>query len=55
MSYDETRNLRLTDDGKITLEGWAEVDSEANKCKRASIDLESGEILSCQDTACRIY
>jgi len=55
MSYDETRNLRLTEDGKITLQAWAEIDSEANKCKRASLDLESGEILSCQDTACRIY
>ena len=55
MNYDETRSLILTRDGKITLEAWAEIDSKANKCKSATINLESGEMISCQDTPCVIY
>lgn len=47
-------NVRFTDEGRLTLSAWAEVDVKANKCKYATVDLESGEILSCQDSACWI-
>jgi hypothetical protein len=45
-------NVRFTDEGRLTLPAWAEIDVKANKPKRAAVDLESGEILSCQDWAC---
>ncbi len=47
-------NLRITDDGNIVLDVHAEINQNANQCKFARIDLENGNILSCQDTPCFI-
>lgn len=53
VDFDE-RNLILTDDGKVILYTRAIIDSKANRCKRANIDLESGEIVFCRDDVCAI-
>ena len=45
-------NVRMDDRGRLSLTAWAEIDLKANKCKYATVDLESGEILSCQDSVC---
>jgi hypothetical protein len=53
MQFDES-NVRITQSDRLELEAWAELDVQANKCKRATLDLESGEILACEDWACAI-
>jgi hypothetical protein len=45
-------NVRTDDRGRLSLTAWAEIDRAANKCKTATVDLESGEVLSCQDSVC---
>jgi hypothetical protein len=45
-------DVRIDDRGSLILAAWTEIDRAANKCKHATVDLESGEILSCQDSVC---
>jgi hypothetical protein len=47
----DVRRVRITEAGRLELEAWAEVDAQANHCRQAMLDLESGEILSCKDVA----
>ena len=55
MTFDESKDVRLSDiNGKLILEAW-EKSLVSNKCKKTELDLETGEILSCQDTACILY
>ncbi|MDD4955398.1 MAG: hypothetical protein PHP17_05120 [Candidatus Omnitrophica bacterium] len=44
----------LTNEGKLALQGSAIVSEKDNKCKWASVDLETGKLLDCRDTACFI-
>lgn len=45
----------LNIDGKWVLHGFAVISDEKNQAKGGSVDLETGEVLECFDTACRIY
>ena len=54
LAFDESRDLRCQD-GRLVLEAAAQIDLQANQCKQARLDLETGEILECADTACVIY
>jgi len=53
------KNLRLGGEnhfnGRLILNSRGEVDLANNKCKKAELDLESGELLSCTDQACYVY
>jgi hypothetical protein len=42
----------LTKEGRLVLKGSGIVSQKDNKCKWADVDLETGEILECYDTAC---
>ena len=53
MRLDRAR-VQLTPAGRLELETSAEVDRQANLCRQANLDLESGEILSCRDQGCKI-
>ena len=52
MRYDPQRNIRIDQD-RLILEAYAEVDTAANRCKMARLDLESG-VIQCADIACAI-
>ena len=45
----------LTSDAELIARGYAQIDLEQNKCKSASINLETGDILECVDTNCYLY
>jgi hypothetical protein len=54
LTFDESRDFRWQD-GRLELEASAVIDLQANHCKRARLDLETGEILECSDVACVVY
>lgn len=54
LTFDESRDIRWRA-GRLELEASAQIDLQANHCKHARLDLETGEILECADTACVVY
>ncbi len=53
MTYDLDHNLRVRA-GQFVLQAYGEVDRPANRCQIAELDLETGEMMVCQETACVI-
>ena len=47
-------SLFLVDEGKLIVNAYGTINEKLNECKFASLDLETGELLECRDTACWI-
>ncbi|MBS3128676.1 hypothetical protein J4410_06015 [Candidatus Woesearchaeota archaeon] len=49
------RNLELNDKGQLVLEASDRTNEDNNLCKEAQINLETGELIYCEDEPCFVY